>query len=407
MKHLSFEQSKHYERLVDIFAVSKIACDVSTTGAGKTVVSLKVAKKLGMPVVIVAPPTLRKTWLTEAAAEEVTALFVSNCALKFSQISSPHMLIVDESHAFKNASNRTAELFQNKGKFRYILFLSATPYDHPRQESIIRNLVGARGLKCISSRVEFTHNTSVNNYLYYVNQTTDELSQYSKGYSLIAQSSSRGDDANGTVFTPAIFCSGLRKIHASLINSLVELVSRNLEKNKLIVCVKFEDHFALLKEIYPAALTLNGSAPMSKRSEIIAKFQKPTWEHSILLLSAAVGGIGIDLDDQHGGFPRKVISLPLFISEYIQLVGRIQRRNTRSDARVYVIQPKRERTYFSSQFEVKSKVLATFGCHITFNRTWDHSDDCVSKHIENYIQISCIATLVGEYCCTCMPINKK
>lgn len=403
MKTLTAQQQSHCDRLYSIITSNGFAYDVSATGAGKTVVSLKLSKILDLPVTVVAPPTLSNNWKTEAANENVDLIFISNCNVKVVSEQSQRLLIVDESHAFKNNTKRTYSLLENKSTFPFVLFLSATPYDHPRQQAMFKKFTSEKSA-LVFSRVEFTHATTVSNYLLCVSQTTQDEQLYRHGKRNISRANQISDD--GTLsFSPAVFNNGLKKIHDSLMNSLETLVCEYSSKDvKLIVCLRFSEHFSRLKSLFPNALVLNGSTDMRERKLIIKKFQTSSWKNKLILLSAAVGGIGIDLDDQTGGYPRVILTLPLFISEYVQLIGRVQRRSSYSDAQSFVLQPKQTNTYFIHQLGIKSTVLKQFGCQIEFAKRIQHLDICLVHFVGLYfgkaLDLGAIKT-IGAFLCLC------
>lgn len=416
MKNLSSEQEKHLRR--ELYALQNfgVCYDTSTTGAGKTIVSLKLVKELRVSAVVVGPPTLRENWAREAGEEGVQIRFVSFAMmLKLKDLRhGEEMIIVDESHALKNASQTTKNFLDSRqSQFKYVLFLSATPFDHPRQADIFKRLIGKSiDVGEVMSSIKFSHNSAVHSFLCFVEQSEEDSKLYAKGKFLIGNANrtlDAGEEKNN--FNPVAFNAGMKKIHDSLLAPLVSLIKESSKRCKIIVCIKFEDHFEAVKSHFQNenVLVLNGSTSMASRDQLISKFQRPDWEYRILLLSAAVGGIGIDLDDQNGKFPRRIFALPLFMSEYIQLVGRVQRRNTKSDAKVFVVQPRRKKTYFRSQMEVKGKVLESFGRKLEFKKKWSHADDCDAPKFASCLRKKFgrdIGGIITHMSCSCSSLFK-
>lgn len=411
MKILSQEQTLHFQRLLSILKEYGFGYDISATGAGKTIVSLKLAKKLNVPAVVIGPPTLKSNWLNEAKEEDIEVLFLSNSSMNKigSLVNEKSMIIIDESHAFKNKSQRTNSLLKyttsSSYNFKYVLFLSATPFDHPRQSGVFNSLTKGISKDLVMSRIMFEHKTKVKSFLCFVNQSEEELKMYYQGNSQIFMASN-SEEFKEDNFNPSIFNSGLKKIHSSLISALLQVIGDFSRRSKLIICLKFKEHFEVVSEFLGKknVLILNGDTSMNSRADIVSKFQKPSWEYRAILISASVGGVGIDLDDQEGIFPRIIIALPLFISEYIQLVGRVQRKNTRSDAEVLVLQPKRERSYFKRQLEVKGQVLKLFGRNLDFKKKWEHSKNCDARIFGMLIKKKFGKDLAGvilNMCCSC------
>lgn len=64
-------QLDHFNNVESIVDQHGFYLDTSPTGAGKTIIGLKVAKSLNLPIVVVGPPTLLSKWTHEAAKYEV------------------------------------------------------------------------------------------------------------------------------------------------------------------------------------------------------------------------------------------------------------------------------------------------------------------------------------------------
>ena len=404
-------QEQHLEALCDILESNQIACDTSITGSGKTICAVKIAQKYGLDLYVVAPPTLRDNWVKTCAGEKCPLTFVS--IAKLATVPLPRtrvILVADECHAFKNANQRTSDfkrLLLSPSIF-YVLLLSATPIDHPRHLGSFSSLLKGKDISSVCHNMCFTHRTSVSYDLYYILQTEEELEEYHDGRRAIYSATDFGGLAGEVLgFNGGAFSYGMKHIHNSLIKGLIRYIEAGkLHQKKLIICLKYEEHFKVFKKMYPVALVLNGKTPMYDRKSIISKFQEPSMEYPIMLLSAAVGGVGVDLDDSNGQFPRLIVSLPLFASEFVQLVGRVQRRNTLSDAKVVIIQPRAFLTYFRHQMKVKSKVLQIFGTKVdmdAFEKIWEHEEDCTLLHLRKYSYgiPDGVIGIVAAYSCSC------
>lgn len=402
-------QESHFKNLCETLNSHKMACDTSLTGAGKTIVAVKIAKHFNLPICVIAPPTLRDQWTKTCAEEEVPLTFVSVSALNTINLDRECLMVSDECHVFKNASQRTRSFVQLlRNRFvKFVLLLSATPLDHPRQEPIFQTLINAvcpsTTLDTICCRMSLAHSAKLFCELYHIFQTKEELKLYQAGRYSIYSFAREEHLRNG-----AIFMSGLVKIHDSLFEGLKRYLAQGAT-NKTIVCLKFDHHFRALKAIYPNALILNGSTPMSQRASIIAKFQRPSTEFTLLLISAAVGGVGVDLDDTDGQWPRQVICMPLFAYEFVQLLGRVQRRNTRSNSKIVVIQPATVLTYFRTQMKIKGRILEKFFIENVntdkFKRNWEHEEDCSSVFVRKNYQGAQYG-IIAEYACSCKFAEK-
>lgn len=401
LKILYPNQVRHLDRLVDLLDAYGVACDTSSTGSGKTIVAVKVAKKLQLPIVIVGPPTLRENWDTTCRAENVDCMFISSGAIKEEGLFKTFILVVDEFHLFKNASQRNVKLHRLSARTKYVLLLSATLFDHPRQRVNIQKFIGGgKDVFDVCSQMKHIYPTFVDYWFFHALQTDDEKEVYKRGYKKI-QSSNIGPDENQ--FVPGIFQSGLKLVHASLIGSLIRYVQKISCREKVIVSIKFKEHFELFLNHFPNALVLNGSTTFSARKRVISLFQEPNMNHRILALTDVVGGVGVDLDDQNGEYPRHVVCLPTFATDFIQLVGRVRRRNTRSNSKVIVVQAHNKSTYFTKQMKIKGVVLARFDPDFgleKFKRKIEHVSECSTQYAGVLVDLY-VDDIIKDFCCSC------
>lgn len=88
-----------------------------------------------------------------------------------------------------------------------------------------------------------------------------------------------------------------------------------------------------LKEFNPIVLT--GETPIKDRPGLISQFQRPDSFRRLIIAHPIVGGIGHDLDDQDGRFPRYIFVSPNYNhNDLYQLTGRTCRHNTKSCTRI-------------------------------------------------------------------------
>jgi superfamily II DNA or RNA helicase len=364
-------QTEHYHRILDILEKNKIAIDVSCTGSGKTMVALHVIKKNLLDVdgiIIVSPPTLINHWqnYVNYTDKSTIEIFSSHSLHKFDKKKENYLLIVDECHLFKNSVKRTGYIKRMINQSKYCLMLSATPYDDIRQYSNIKELFAIKNsIKEHISAMDFKYDTQTEMSYFHIIQDETQSEEYEKGIKTIRSSTTnRGN--NETVFRPSLFCSGLQRIHDSLIEGCVRYLEAKLQeddKTKFIIVVHFIKHFEYIQETLSEydVLILNGSVSLEDRKKNIEKFQKNDTENRIICISDEVGSVGIELDDKTGEHPRHMVILPMSNSiNFCQAIGRIQRTQTKSNSLVSIIQPNKNHTYFKMQIERKFKVLEQF-----------------------------------------------
>jgi len=86
---------------------------------------------------------------------------------------------------------------------------------------------------------------------------------------------------------------------------------------------------------------ITGDTSKEDRKNIIAKFQEPNLKSRLLLLT--IGEAGIEIDDTDGNFPRIGIGMPGFgMCKMLQIPGRINRENTKSNSLFFWIYSKSE-----------------------------------------------------------------
>lgn len=120
----------------------------------------------------------------------------------------------------------------------------------------------------------------------------------------------------------------------------IRLIRAKLEyhpNSKVLVFVWYLENMGFLEKVFSQynPLILNGSVTGKKRTDNIEKFQQPNLEHRLIISIPTVGGVGISLDDTHGGFPRyQLISPGYKMTDLYQCMGRIHRGTTKSSSQI-------------------------------------------------------------------------
>ena len=138
-----------------------------------------------------------------------------------------------------------------------------------------------------------------------------------------------------------------REIDSAKVNTMVRLAREKLIKHphcKVILYFTYKrdmvESARQLKEYNP--LIMNGEVTKDeKRVELMEKFQKYDDEHRVFISNPKVGGVGIELDDVNGGFPRYMYIAPSYMfMDQFQATGRIHRKNTKSKATIRFVYSK-------------------------------------------------------------------
>ena len=375
---LKDDQQSHAEKLLSILDEHKRTIDSSSTGCGKTYVAGYIARTMldtGKVdnIHVICPPSLVKNWKDVLQKWNVPIAFIHG----YNKMHYPHaersLVILDEFHFLKNASQRYYRTRKLVHKSEYVHATSATPLDNTHQYDHLSLMFGIDVTK-IQCRLLFT--PPVGQEVEFVTEGKEDekrIEEYIGGYRKISMSGRlRQLNAGGPPrFNGKLYTKGLHMIHGAMYDHLLELVRTELAQpnRKVIIIEHFRDLVLQLvedlSESYPDSppLLLNGSTKQNDRDSIIAQFQEASNRRRILITSAVVGGVGLSLDDQDGNYPRTTIVMPLGnYVDYKQTLGRTLRRNTKSESKVIIVQPneKVSSTYMKSIITTKGDALDTY-----------------------------------------------
>lgn len=348
------DQMEHATKLLAILSEHARAIDSSTTGSGKTYVGGYIARTLLQEgridnVHIICPPSLIQNWKNVLGLWGVPITFIHGYNKGHYPQAEKCLLILDEFHFLKNTSQRYYRARKLATESLFIHATSATPIDNSHQHSHLAAMFGI-DISLIQCRLVFKPPVEQAIQFLTEREKVDEhIEDYRDGYRKISMSGRLRQQRNGGPprFNGKLYTKGLHMIHLSMYDHLVSLIKEELKQpnRKVIVIEHFKDIVTKLTEelgeYFP--LLLNGSTRQNDRDVIVSKFQESNNDRRLLITSAVVGGVGLSLDDQNGGFPRTTIVMPLgnYI-DYKQTLGRTYRRNTKSNSKVVIAQPYEE-----------------------------------------------------------------
>ncbi len=158
--------------------------------------------------------------------------------------------------------------------------------------------------------------------------------------------SSCGEDDSEPESVSRIKSQSLIDMEFAKVNTLARLVRERIDNQvnhphcKIIVYLNYRaplDALAYALSSY-APLILNGDTSLQERTRSVASFQKPTDESRLIIAHPSVGGVGVNLDDRDGRFPRTQFACPsfMFIAMH-QLMGRVARASSASNSESYIV----------------------------------------------------------------------
>jgi superfamily II DNA or RNA helicase len=426
-------QDKHFDKIIKVLTKYPACLDTSPTGTGKTIMTLAVAQKFAMPILVICPKTIQDTWIrhTDKYGVELVDIITYealrgshtnppthgylvktddgyNATKKLSQLVKRNVLLVfDEVSRVKNdntqlesASTMVSHLIERsrkgKGNGR-VMLLSATPYDTDKCAISLIKMLGlitsdklydydrssrSYTMTGIQELIDFCNNinpiitkyisnktinrsniNAIVHQLYtrvikpvmssrmikvesgvkrdarngYYQMDPDDVALLKQGTEMLSQGFSY-NPATGKVGRRSwdMINQALQIIENAKVNTIVRLAKKRLMADpdcKVIMYFSYLDTIdrveKIMKEYGPLKLT--GRDIGSKRSAIISKFQENNNNHRAFISNLKVGGVGIELDDKHGGHQRFMYIIPTynFIDSH-QATGRIDRNDTLS-----------------------------------------------------------------------------
>lgn len=111
---------------------------------------------------------------------------------------------------------------------------------------------------------------------------------------------------------------------------LVDLANEYLENGMSpVIFVSFKPSIDFLRAHFNGCAEVHGGQTLAERQANVTKFLRN--ETRVCLCNIAAGGVGVDLDDQQGGFPRAALICPTYsVVELKQALGRVHRASSKS-----------------------------------------------------------------------------
>lgn len=359
-----------------------VGADASSTGTGKTIKALIVAKRRNLRAYVVCPKSVMPDWQQwgERLGVEVSVINYERLRLgKNPQwgrwlvkgknwewtIPNDAVLIFDEAHRLSGMATQTSKLAIAAKQQRVpVMLLSATLLTSPLKAYAIGYLLhlhnlhtfwqwakrhGVRegpfgmdwlpraraGLSVAQAKEEIMEQIRVGIGDRMTRIRKEDVPGFPQNQviptSVTAELPEYLTDAEVQYTVEARQAAELAKLP-----SAVELANELLDAgNSVVIFVNFLASLAALREAFPKAGLIQGGQTSTARQTAINSFQHN--ENPVLLVMAQAGGTGLSLHDLHGR-PRASIILPGYSAvEFLQCLGRIHRAGSLSPAVNYVL----------------------------------------------------------------------
>jgi len=161
----------------------------------------------------------------------------------------------------------------------------------------------------------------------------------------------------------AITVALMRIEHIKVDHIIKKRIRKELEESETKKVIVFVNYYSTAESILGdfgkyKPLFLNGKMDTASRVRVVDAFQEPNTKYRLFIANTQVGGIGIDLDDRHGGFPRHMFIVPTYnILNIHQASGRIYRSSTKSKATVRMVYSKLGEDRVINAIATKTTVL--------------------------------------------------
>ena len=386
-------QKNHAINLADSLTKFGYAKDGSDTGTGKTVVALSVAKALGLTPFVVCPKSVVPSWKDwmqqfnlptfvfnyEKLIRGTTEYYKRKGSQRFWTLQSERVLLIfDEDHRCKGAKSENAKMMiAAKRRGLNTLSLGATSCANPIEMRALGYLLDLHNDKgwwnwCLKNGCKrgtfggltFTGNKSA------LKRIHDHIYKLGRGSRLKITDLPPGSFPDGVVIPEGYDVGSgaeIEDIYSDLKRKIEEIEDKKSDEdnaltaqlrarqqveilkipvleelardaldadNSVVIFVNFRDTLeALLRRLSGSheISVIDGSQTGVVRDSEVKRFQKD--EARVCLAMTQAGGTGLNLQDEHGKYPRVSLISPSFSAiDLKQALGRIHRAGAKSPA---------------------------------------------------------------------------
>jgi superfamily II DNA or RNA helicase len=384
-------QQSHVNTLVAALQKHHAAIDSSSTGCGKTICAVEVAKALGLTLFVVCPKAVIPAWEKEVKGQGSKGAVINYEKLrtgkrygrwdkkKWVWALPPNTLIVfDEAHRTKNPSSQNCKIaIASKGY--HVLLLSATMADDPTEmraagyltglfelpkfwnwcrahgcspnpwgamefrrknvaalEKIHAQIYPDRGSRLTVDDMQghFAENFIVDSPLDFGDQGEIEKLYSEMDTEIERLKNEMADDSTNPAAQALVAQLRARQgVELLKVPTVIGMVDDALAEGRSVaVFVNFRETLdALRARITVPCEVIQGDQNATERSDAIEKFQSNRVH--VILCNTAAGGVGVSLHDTTGERPRTALISPSFDAKaLVQALGRIHRAGGKTPA---------------------------------------------------------------------------
>jgi len=444
-------QYEHYNNVCQIVQNQYAYLDLSNMGSGKTFITLALAAKYNLSLIVICPLSMITIWekacqnyrinlkavttyqslrgsgkkpLKHCLLEKIdnqyqSTNFFKNC------VKEGLLLVFDECHKLKNptaqlqAAHTLVKTLININSGSRIALLSATPFDKREHSVSILKMLGiilhdklynyqgttnsyellglAELIKKCKQINYLATKMIIGNYLIdkkrayelcyelfqkiirpqvtsimsspkldsekdiadgFYNIRNKDLQLLTYGINMLQKSTNYNDtikSVNLTSIRWSDITTSLLIIEVAKLSTMIRLATTTLNNNPQSKVILYFNFIKTIKSATKRLKTFNplvmyGQTKSQDRKNIISKFQLPTNDYRVLISNPIVGGVGINLDDHDGNWPRFMYVVPTYnFIDLHQATGRIYRTTTKSKACI--------RFVYSKDYTIEASIL--------------------------------------------------